>query len=312
MTQTTFKVSVVIPTYNRRESLLTLLDSLKEQKFSENIVDFEVVVSVDGSTDGTVDALVDRQQIYPFPLKIISSINRGRAVARNVGAKGATGDLLIFYDDDVRPNCESVQMHVSFHESHKKAILDGPGLYDQKMISGDFHRFRSNMETTWYLNLSHPIKKTAASINGGNWSISADLFTKVGGLDEDMTDSEDFEFGFRALHRFAIPIYHDYRAWVYHDDYKNLNQYLERKIDAYSTWGYLFKKHPDVLIIYADKFIYRPAFWKKTVLFLFGTNFCKFMANSPIFVKLVPCRLRDKVYKLMLTAANPTIWSKVY
>lgn len=59
-------VSVIIPTYNRRESLQRTLESLAQQTFSTD--DFEVIVVDDGSTDSTAQI----QQIeWPFTLHLI-------------------------------------------------------------------------------------------------------------------------------------------------------------------------------------------------------------------------------------------------
>ena len=306
MTQTTLKVSVVIPTFNRCGSLLTLLGSLTTQSLPGNIKYLEVVVSIDGSTDGTVDALVNIQNSYLFPLKIVSGTNRGRAVARNEGVKAASGDLLVFFDDDVRPNRDSIKRIVDFHSANSDCILDGPVLYDLKENSGDFQRFRSEMETSWYVNSEKPIIKKTSSITGGNWSIPKDLFFKIGGLDPEMHDSEDFEFGFRAVHKFNIKMFQDYRTWVYHDDNKDLINYLNRMVNAYSSWGYLFEKHPDVLIYYCDKFKYRPAAWKKAVYFIFKLNAVRSIVDSKLFVKTVPINLRNMVYRICLTAIKPT------
>ena len=58
-----------------------------------------MVVVVDGSTDGTAEAL--RRLDIPFALKVVEQPNQGRAAAVNAGAGAAEGELLLILDDDM-------------------------------------------------------------------------------------------------------------------------------------------------------------------------------------------------------------------
>ena len=92
------KLSVVVPTRNRRE---VLIPRTLPAMFSQDVPveDFEIIVVVDGSTDGTAQALSELQP--PCSLRIIEQANRGPSAARNNGIRAALGDLLLFIDDDV-------------------------------------------------------------------------------------------------------------------------------------------------------------------------------------------------------------------
>jgi glycosyltransferase involved in cell wall biosynthesis len=107
------KVSVIIPTYNGAHKLSNLLDALLGQSYS----DFEVVVVVDGSTDNTLEVLNRYEQKFSH-LKTLIQDNQGRSKVRNRGVEHSTGDLLIFYDDDMVPFPDSVKRHLQFHENH--------------------------------------------------------------------------------------------------------------------------------------------------------------------------------------------------
>lgn len=87
------RFSIIIPTYNRADSVLHTLESCFTQSFS----DFEIVVVDDGSTDQTVDVL---QSITDPRLVIETQANAGPAAARNTGMQKATGDYLAFLDSD--------------------------------------------------------------------------------------------------------------------------------------------------------------------------------------------------------------------
>lgn len=87
-------VSVVIPTYNRKEYLQEAIASCFD---GNGAVDVEVVVVDDGSTDGTRKFLqcVDDERVRP-----VFQEHKGGQHARNHGLREATGDYIKFLDDD--------------------------------------------------------------------------------------------------------------------------------------------------------------------------------------------------------------------
>ena len=93
------RVSVVIPTYRRRDALLRLLTALERQSLPAS--DFEVIVVVDGSDDGSREAA--EALSTPYALRVCWQENRGRSAARNVGLEAARGELVVMLDDDMEP-----------------------------------------------------------------------------------------------------------------------------------------------------------------------------------------------------------------
>jgi glycosyltransferase involved in cell wall biosynthesis len=84
-------ISVIIPTYNRRDLLSATLASV----FAQTGVDSEVIVVDDGSTDDTLVYL------RALPVQVVALPHAGRsAVARNAGLARAHGDLIAFLDSD--------------------------------------------------------------------------------------------------------------------------------------------------------------------------------------------------------------------
>src|SRR6185503_13295826 len=84
------RLSVVIPTYNRRERLERVLKALERQDTKPS--EFEVVVVDDGSTDGTSAWLSSQPMTYR--LRSLSLQNGGPARARNAGVETATAPLV--------------------------------------------------------------------------------------------------------------------------------------------------------------------------------------------------------------------------
>lgn len=89
------KVSVIIPTYNEEKDIGECLESLSKQTFG----DLEVIVVDDGSTDTTSLKLRGASQTYG--IKILKQDHKGAGAARNLGAKYAKGEILVFVDADM-------------------------------------------------------------------------------------------------------------------------------------------------------------------------------------------------------------------
>ena len=86
------KVSVIIPTYNRRVRLEKAVESVLGQTYP----DFELIVVDDGSEDSTRD-LISR---YGSRISYLPQENRGVSAARNRGIAAARGELIAFLDSD--------------------------------------------------------------------------------------------------------------------------------------------------------------------------------------------------------------------
>ena len=86
------KVSVVIPSYNRKDIIGRAIDSVLAQTYK----DIEIIVVDDGSTDGTAEYI---QKTFPN-IKIFIQENNGAASARNLGISKADGEYIAFLDTD--------------------------------------------------------------------------------------------------------------------------------------------------------------------------------------------------------------------
>lgn len=87
------RISVIIPTYNRREQVCRAIDSVLEQTLAAD----EIIIVDDGSTDGTAEAVASR---YGSRVKVVRQPNAGAAAARNRGIQKAHGDWVAFLDSD--------------------------------------------------------------------------------------------------------------------------------------------------------------------------------------------------------------------
>lgn len=85
-------VSVIIPTYNRMDTIGRAIDSVLQQTWKP----IEIIVVDDGSTDRTLDVIGK----YRGRIRLLCQENRGPSAARNAGIHASTGDIISFLDSD--------------------------------------------------------------------------------------------------------------------------------------------------------------------------------------------------------------------
>lgn len=107
------RISIVIPTYNRCDSLIKFFEALKEQKYK----DFEVILADAGSDDGTSG--LEKKYSSFFSVKYVCQPGDGFVDAVNTGLKLATGDIFLRTDDDVIPTPEWLSAIEDTFISHK-------------------------------------------------------------------------------------------------------------------------------------------------------------------------------------------------
>jgi GT2 family glycosyltransferase len=207
------RASVIVPTYNRRALLLKTLSSLEQQ--TVDCRQFEVVVVVDGATDGTAEALA--RWSGRLNLRWIETENGGLARARNRGAGIAIAPVLIFLDDDQRATPELVERHIEAHERGPSVLVQGFYPVDPTCLRGGASRL---YDRTYRRAMA--AAATAPSepftIWGGNCSVRRDVFQCVGGFDGELFRTygcEDTDFGLRAL-AVGIPPVYEPRASSFH------------------------------------------------------------------------------------------------
>ncbi|MFE9904052.1 glycosyltransferase [Streptomyces achromogenes] len=232
--ETTPRLSVVIPTYNRESLLDRTLGSLARQDVP--VPDFEVVVADDGSSDGTAELVrsyADRLRVrYHFQEDLGFRV----AAARNGGARLATAPVLAFLDTGMVVGPQWVRAHLDAHASGRRQavlgysygynpanpsremegivdtlppeevvrrLIDVPSFQDMRLpdyerVGFDLGRMAMPWVFLWTLNFSVPAAE----------------FWAAGGFDEDFTGwgVEDIEFGYR-LHRNSVAMVVSRTAW---------------------------------------------------------------------------------------------------
>lgn len=109
-------VSVIIPSYNREETIVESVNSILQQTYS----DLEVIVVDDGSTDGTaaaVQSIQDSRVVYHY------QENAGACAARNTGIRLAKGEYIAFQDSDDRWHSDKLEKQLAVFEKHSPDVV---------------------------------------------------------------------------------------------------------------------------------------------------------------------------------------------
>ncbi|KPJ62493.1 hypothetical protein AMJ44_15530 [candidate division WOR-1 bacterium DG_54_3] len=206
------KISIVIPTLNRKEILKRTLHSFEGQTFT----DFEIIVADDGSSDGTEEMVKSLR--LPFPIKHLWHENSGRSAARNMGisaAEGkiipgrsaarnmgisaAEGKIILFVDDHIIVTKNFVEEHFKTHHKFKEdklgavrgyvEFIDDPAdAPSQPKPLNIFSKMRKQLEM-----------EDALRFYTHNVSVPKEALLKIGGFDEDFKEYgfQDQELGYR-------------------------------------------------------------------------------------------------------------------
>ena len=241
---TSFRFTVVVPTHERRELAVSVVQSLARQREAPS---FEVVVVVDGSTDGSAHAL--RRLEPAFPLTVVEQPNRGAAAARNAGASRARGELLLFLDDDMEADRDLIAEHEREHRRGADVVLGHlplhPGSPRSVLAEGVDCWTQGRVR-----RLSEPgAKLTLHDLLTGQVSLSRDTFQAIGGFDTSFTrggsfGGEDIDFGYR-LQKAGYRIVFNPAAISWQRYIVGPKQYFRQWRQAGRSDAELSRKHPE-------------------------------------------------------------------
>ena len=114
------RVSVVIPTHNRKETLQKAIQAYLSQAAPS---DFEILVVDDGSSDGTSQMVAGFRESGPIAVRYFRQEQRGPATARNLGIREAVGEVIIFSDDDIVPAPNLLSEHLAWHQKYPETSV---------------------------------------------------------------------------------------------------------------------------------------------------------------------------------------------
>lgn len=189
--------SVVIPVYNGESVIADALDSVCKQTAVQYIG--EIIVVNDGSSDKTLNRVMEYKKFSSVPIIIIDQKNNGVSTARNVGVKNAKNDWIAFLDSDDEWYLDKVERQVNLILSIGEANIDALGGSfegDELKIFTKKYRgtFKANIVQICLKNFPQP--STAV--------IKRSVFNDIGGFDVHRNYAEDGKFFLDVCYKYNL------------------------------------------------------------------------------------------------------------
>lgn len=190
--------SFIIPTLNEEKLLPDLLKMLNDQQLREKY-NYEIIVSDGGSEDNTIEIANHYSDM------VITAENHQKqniAIGRNVGAKKASGDILIFYNGDILPeNLNKVfeTIETEFINSKFSAMTCCVKVFpdEEKLIDVVFQ--------TFYNYYFHFLNIIGMGMGRGECHIiRKNIFKEFDGYNENLAAGEDFDLFRRIRKKYKI------------------------------------------------------------------------------------------------------------
>lgn len=280
------RASVIIPTYNRPESLKRTLVSLANQDFNNEI--FEVIVVDDGSSMNYKEIIGNN---WPYLFSFIQQEHKGCTQAKNQGASIANGEIIFFIDDDIEVNQNYLSSLISIHNQNTDAIVMGQLVDIPENPNSLFGKIYSSKIDDIYTDgvKNFPFHECM----GGFFSIGKRNFFELGQLKDigEWPNWEHLSLAYKAYqtgYRFLLVTC----AIGYHHDHtlKDLNTYCRRWMRAAKTAVILFNQYPGLqehIPMFRDK---SPISFSQDSLLLISRKLLRtFTAWAPILWGLERC-----------------------
>jgi glycosyltransferase involved in cell wall biosynthesis len=297
------QISVIVPTHNRADVLRETLARLSQQQGNFS---WEVVVVNNNCTDHTDDVARECSAMFGERLKYVKEGKPGAAAARNRGVREATGDFIVFIDNDIYTAPDFLQRHFDRLQQFPGAWIVGRSENLPEQYRTHFGRFRKSIES--------PLRDQLAEVDmitGQTTSLPRQKFIELGGFDESfhVASGEDRELAVRAL-KAGVRILYDPDIHVLHDDWAGttIRDYCKRQRVYTLTEPFFWKKYgnetPRLRMVKENL----PPSLKSDGLKLYTRKSIKAMLGSGPGQRFIigVCRLMEK------TMPRPGILSRFY
>lgn len=206
---TTEKISVIIPTYNRANLIERSVRSVLDQTYDN----LEVIVVDDGSTDDTQEVIGKIEDPRLLYKKL--SPNQGVSNARNVGVSMATASLIAFQDSDDRWRKDKLEKQMEYWQAHPEySMIYSSYIYhtqegESYLVPSE--NIQGELEGTIFTSLL--IRNT---IGAPTVLMRKECFLQCGGFDLSYKSLEDWEFVLRFAENYGIGFLKEPLVDAYH------------------------------------------------------------------------------------------------
>jgi len=229
MTSETFlsSVTVVVPARNAAESLLPCIESIRSQGAPVIVVD-------DGSVDDTADVAEKAGAV------VLRQTPKGPAAARNLGARHAAGEILLFTDADCLPAAQWVSEMVKPFED--ETVVGVKGVYSTEQTGWIPQLAQVEFEDRYKLLAK---KRSIDMVDTHAAAYRREVFLRYGGFDETFgaASNEDTEFSYRLAEEGNRMVFAP-EAVVVHKHPERLWEYARKKFGRGYWRMKAYAKHP--------------------------------------------------------------------
>jgi len=281
-------ISVIIPTFNKREILLRTLRSLWRQDLSTD--DFEILVVDDGSTDGTQEAL--HKLSAPCSLRYYYQEHKGQVAAINLGIRKARGEFVFLTCADMIATKGLLKEHIRTHRRFPKtdiAVVGGV-LYHPELNITPFMKY---LMKAFDRHFALARIKDKEDIDPdffltSNASAKREVLIDIGPCDEELSyDVQDMDLGYRLKLKGCRLVYNE-NALCYHHHATDLRNYCQRQRIAGRGAALFASKHPSLIdIISLKESVFRNYLGNKELIE------CSF--NMIDLLEGLPSEIRDSI-----------------
>jgi glycosyltransferase involved in cell wall biosynthesis len=226
------RISLIIATYNRAKPLERLLGDMARQTLPREA--FEVVVCVDGSTDGTGEVLERLRTTAPFPLVALYQENQGQSVARHQAIIHASGQRVVVVDDDMELSPGFLQAHLDAAQSDpSRVVVIGKVVPEsgwQRKPLYEAVREHSMMLLHERLETGAQAPSATAFVTQ-NVSMPRRLYLDVGGFDASLRLDEDRELGMRLERAGGLLVFSPEASAVHRSDVGSYDKWEQRQYE---------------------------------------------------------------------------------
>jgi len=185
-------VSVVIPTYNRKDMLIHAINSARGQTYPVN----EIIV-VDDASDFEVDTYL--KEIYDeacgATLKVIrNQVSQGAAKSRNTGVENAASDFVAFLDSDDYWLPEKIEKQMRVFQTFLDVGLVSCDLFEVDRYGNYLKSNRQLLDSDIW---RHLLEGWTSFPNTSSLLFRKDIFVELGGFDSQLTSCQDHDFWMR-------------------------------------------------------------------------------------------------------------------
>ncbi len=233
------RLSIVVPTLDRRGTLTRVLPALAGQSVAQS--DYEILLCDGGSTDGTGELV--RETGIPN-LRFVELAGSSRAQCRNTGVRLSRGRVVLFTDADILADSRLVEQHLQAHARYPGSAVVGREVQVASIEAYDLARASPSRRRS---ALGERRRRIAwIFFTTGNASAERDALERAGGFDESFTHygHEDLELGYR-LQQAGVEIRYEPEAVNYHWHPHSLGERLAKMEASGAATVRCYRKHRD-------------------------------------------------------------------